>query len=164
MQKGFTLVELMIVVAIIGILSSIAIPAYQDFIVRSKVSEGLVLATAYKRAIMEMFLENPAFFDGNNACTDTVSCERLGIAYISNFEKEAAIVSNTAGRIFIDYAEAVVPATANRLVLSPQVSGVDVDLSSTSNSKVVRWQCRPALTNGIDFRFIPADCRNPPAD
>ena len=56
MQKGFTLIELMIVVAIIGILAAIAIPAYQDYTIRAQVSEGMVLASAAKAAVAETYL------------------------------------------------------------------------------------------------------------
>lgn len=164
LQKGFTLVELMISVAIIGILASIALPAYQDFVIRAKVSEGIMLSTEYKTTIINLFLEQPLYFDGSNACTDTASCDKIGIAYISGFEKVASISTTTTGKIVIEYAANVVASNANRLIFSPQVNGVDADLSSTSNSSILRWECRPALTNGIDFKYIPVDCRNNPAD
>ena len=163
-QKGFTLVELMITVAIIGILASIAIPAYQNFVIRAKVSEGIMLASSYKTILTALFLEQPSYFNGINACTDTTSCDRIGISYVSGFEKVASISTKTTGKIIIDYSENVVPNNVNRLIFSPQIAGVDIDLSNTPNSQTIRWQCRPALTNGIDFKYIPVNCRNAPAD
>src|SRR5580692_11496938 len=64
MQKGFTLIELMIVVAIMGILAAVAIPAYQNYVIRGQVTEGLSLASGWKTAVSEFYAQNGAFPTG----------------------------------------------------------------------------------------------------
>ena len=137
MQQGFTLIELMIVVAIIGILAAIAIPAYQDYTIRAQVSEGMNLAAAAKAAVAEDFLNEGAAPVNRTDAGMTANAADTQGKYVS-----AVDVQN--GTIIITYGnEANAQIAAETLGLVPHES---IDLS-------VIWQCGaapvPAGANGL---------------
>jgi len=143
-QKGFTLIELMIVIAIIGILAAIAIPAYQDYTIRSKVSEGLNLAGAAKLAVAETYDSNGAFPTGDNQSYGLP----LDVSIAGNYVEKVGITAGTDGLIVITYRSSGVGTGAD---------GATIELApNTSSPGAMGWDC----TGGsMPNKFRPATCR-----
>ena len=138
-QQAFTLIELMIVVAIIGILAAVAIPAYQDYTKRANVTEGLSLAASAKVGVAEFYNSNGKYPPSN------LSAGLATASVIKGNAVQSIGLMGTSGRIQITYNAKV--ATGGLLLLSPTVG-----------SGGVQWKCKKSGTI-IKDSWLPSTCR-----
>ncbi len=143
-QQGFTLIELMIVVAIIGILAAVALPAYQDYTTRAKVSEVVLAASGARTALSEYVAASGAFpADSSSAALAGQSSK-----YVASIDY-AYISASSAGVTVTAQGDSNITSKTVRLIGS---------ISATSNG-VVSWVCGPGTTSAMDTKYLPASCR-----
>ena len=154
-QKGFTLIELMIVIAIVGILAVVALPAYQDYTARAQVSEAIVLAEGQKAAVAEYYATNGVFPTSN---------EEAGVAAATN------ITGKYVSQVAVG-AKGVITATMKDSGVNSDIKGGTVSLEpgvatvttggsgSASSNGAFTWKCGPSGAKPLDKKFLPATCR-----
>ena len=167
LPQGFTLIELMIVVAIIGILAAIALPAYQDYTVRTKVSEGLVLAASAKTTAAEAFQSGGT--DGLTAAATAWNSDFTPTKYVS-----AMSLNFDNAEITIEYDSNTITQLANGaniMCLTPYINGSTLDTPGAEGS--IDWSCSGASTvlatkrnmppiacqGTVSSRYSPTECK-----
>ncbi|ENX7953299.1 pilin [Neisseria gonorrhoeae] len=156
LQKGFTLIELMIVIAIVGILAAVALPAYQDYTARAQVSEAILLAEGQKSAVAGYYL-NHGEWPENNGDAGVASSDKIKGKYVQKVEVNNGVVT----------AE-MKPSGVNK-----EIQGKKLSLWAKRENGSVKWFCGQPVTRGagadtvtdvadtgIDTKHLPSTCRD----
>ncbi|HEZ5474527.1 TPA: pilin [Neisseria meningitidis] len=162
LQKGFTLIELMIVIAIVGILAAVALPAYQDYTARAQVSEAILLAEGQKSAVTEYYL-NHGKWPGDNSDAGVASASDIKGKYVQS----------------VTVANGVVTATMLSSGVNKEIQGKKLSLWAKRQNGSVKWFCGQPVTrnanatnndavtaapdnsnNGINTKHLPSTCRD----
>ncbi|HFC6081791.1 TPA: pilin [Neisseria meningitidis] len=162
LQKGFTLIELMIVIAIVGILAAVALPAYQDYTARAQVSEAILLAEGQKSAVTEYYL-NHGEWPANNSSAGVASSSEIKGKYVQK----------------VEVAKGVITAQMASSNVNNEIKGKKLSLWAKRQNGSVKWFCGQPVTraanntakdavtaatdnsnNGINTKHLPSTCRD----
>ncbi|HFA1817474.1 TPA: pilin, partial [Neisseria gonorrhoeae] len=160
LQKGFTLIELMIVIAIVGILAAVALPAYQDYTARAQVSEAILLAEGQKSAVTEYYLNNGKWPADNGAAGVASSATDIKGKYVKEVKVENGVVT----------------ATMKSDGVNKEIQGKKLSLWAKRQAGSVKWFCGQPVTRNagnannddvtaddkdkIETKHLPSTCRD----
>ncbi|HEZ4663952.1 TPA: pilin [Neisseria meningitidis] len=158
LQKGFTLIELMIVIAIVGILAAVALPAYQDYTARAQVSEAILLAEGQKSAVTEYYL-NHGIWPANNSSAGVATSANIKGKYVQKVEVKNGVVT----------------AEMKSSGVNKEIQGKKLSLWAKRQDGSVKWFCGQPVTRNdtakddtvaadtakkIDTKHLPSTCRD----
>ncbi|MBH5679672.1 pilin [Neisseria meningitidis] len=158
LQKGFTLIELMIVIAIVGILAAVALPAYQDYTARAQVSEAILLAEGQKSAVTEYYLNHGEWPSNNSSAGVATSASDIKGKYVEK----------------VEVANGVITAEMKSSGVNKEIQGKKLSLWTKRQDGSVKWFCGQPVkrdaanaddvaadgTNKIDTKHLPSTCRD----
>jgi type IV pilus assembly protein PilA len=154
MQQGFTLIELMIVVAIIGILAAVALPAYQDYTIKARVSEAILATSQCRTAVSEVYQTGTTTSGGANAwgCESTTT----GTKYVTRVETDANGVITVTTATTNDLGSGTINASNKTITLTPQTSGGTALTVADIPTQVGTFKCAPGTMPG---KYLPGSCK-----
>lgn len=138
-QQGYTLIELMIVTGIIGILGSIAIPAYQDYTIRAQVAEGISLSGGVRAAMIDYYLQQGEWPENNNIAGVANQTDIIG-----RYVQHVKISNNVVEVKFGNDAHAI-------------LSNRKITMEAVENNGIIRWEC--GAQGALDDKYLPRACR-----
>jgi len=155
LQKGFTLIELMIVVAIIGILAAVALPAYQDYTIRAKMSEVILAMSACRTSITEVYQSGPTTVPG----PDNWGCEILTASQQTKYV--AAVHTSIDGAVKATVQNLATVVNGSVVTLIPLSTAVAPSVMSSGSSQTLYgWRCGlPADGTNVSPKYLPGSCR-----